>query len=328
MSTRYLLARTGVMLLTLAALLAIQFFIFRLMPGDPTASILAGGMTPEIQAELQRLWGLDKPLANQFIDYALNLLRLDFGISFYKNVPVVEVVLPRLGNTLVFMVTAMIWANVVGAFLGVAAVALRRFRVLEGLMLFVGSVARATPLFVTGILLILIFSYYFEWFPLGGMHKVGTVHYSLWDKYMSLDFLHHLALPTLVAGIFYFTTPFFVMRASMLSHLKDHHLSLARAKGAPPTWILTRHVARNALNPVITTTVLSLGFAVGGQVVVETIFRWPGLGSELVFSTLRRDYPVVQAIFFLISSMVILMNYLADLIYLLLDPRVRYEQGR
>jgi len=324
MSARYLWARTGVMFFTAAALLAIQFFLFRLMPGDPTASVLSGGMTPEVQAELKRLWGLDQSLILQFWNYARNLVRLDFGVSFYRNVPVQEIVLPRFGNTILFMLTAMLWANLFGVGLGVLSVA-RRHRPVEGLLLLLGSVARATPLFVTGMLCVLIFAYHLEWFPLGGMHQVGALYDSFWQKYFNLDLAHHLVLPTFVAGLFYFTTPFFVMRASMLEHLHDDHLLLARAKGASPMQVLLRHVARNALSPVITTTALSLGFAVGGQVVVETIFRWPGLGSELVFSTFRRDYPVVQAIFFLISGTVILMNYLADLIYLFLDPRVRYE---
>jgi len=315
------------MFLTAAALLAIQFFLFRLMPGDPTASVLSGGMSPEVQAELKRLWGLDQSLLLQFWSYVNNLLRLDFGVSFYRNVPVQEVVLPRFWNTIVFMLTAMLWANLLGMALGVVSIA-RRHRPLEGLLIVLGSVARATPLFVTGMIFLLIFAYHLEWFPLGGMHRVGAVYSTFWQRYFNLDLVHHLILPTLVAGIFYFTTPFFVMRTSMLEHLHDDHLLLVRAKGASPFRVLLKHVARNALNPVITTTALSLGFAVGGQVVVETIFRWPGLGSELVFSTFRRDYPVVQAIFFLISLTVIVMNYLADLVYLFLDPRLRYEEQR
>lgn len=324
MTAQYLISKTLVVLLTLAVLLVLQFAIFRLMPGDPTATVLSGGMTLEVQQELERLWGLDKPLKEQFLLYAKNIARLDFGVSFFKNEPVREILKDRFWNTIVFMAVAMLWANTVGISLGVLSVAFRN-RLVDSLSLLAGSLARSTPLFVTGILLLIVFAHEWNWFPTGGMHAIGAVYGSPRERFLNLDFLHHLILPTLVAGLFYFTTPFFIMRAAMLEYVGSSQAALARAKGMSRSGVLIRHMARNALNPVITSVALSLGFSIGGQVVVETLFRWPGMGSELVFSTLRHDYPVMQGIFFFISITVIFLNYLTDLLYLVLDPRVRYS---
>jgi peptide/nickel transport system permease protein len=284
-------------------------------------------MTIEVQNELKRAWGLDKPLYKQFLSYVYNLAHLDFGVSFFKNVPVIEIIGYRFWNTLVFMFVAMVWANLIGVVLGIISVA-RRNKWGDTLLLSLGSVARSTPLFVTGILAIVVFAYWLRWFPLGGMHEVGAIYETFWGRFLNLDFLHHVFLPTIVAGIFYFTDPFFVMRTAMLEHIGSDYLDLAKAKGQKNRNILIKHVARNAINPVVTSAALSIGFAIGGQVIVETVFRWPGMGTELVFSTLRRDYPVVQGIFFLIGVTVIIMNYLADLLYVFLDPRVRYAEQK
>lgn len=323
MTFRYLTARTGVVFMTLAVLITLQFFVFRLMPGDPTASVISGSMTLEVQEELKRLWGLDKPLFSQFFSYVRNIAHLEFGVSFFKNEPVIDIISERFWNTAVFMLVAMIMANIAGVLLGILSVAFRN-TFLDTLLLSIASLARSTPLFVTGIFFILLFSYWQAWFPLGGMHDVGAVFSGTWDRFLNWDFVHHLFLPTIVAGTFYFTTPFLVMRTAMLEHVGSDHVLLARAKGMRESSVLARHMARNAVNPVVTSAALSIGFAVGGQVVVEILFRWPGMGTELVFSTLRRDYPVAQGIFFFISLTVITLNYLADLLYVLLDPRIRY----
>jgi peptide/nickel transport system permease protein len=327
MTVRYLIGRTGVMLITILALWMLQFSIFRLMPGDPTQSILSFSMTPEVRSELKKAWGLDKSLHKQFLIYVINFVQLDFGVSFFQDIPVIDLIKYRFWNTLVFMFVAMAWANLVGIALGVFSVAIttRRNRRGDIVLLSLGSVARSTPLFVTGILSIIVFSYWLGWFPLGGMHKAGMVYRTTFDRFLNLDFLHHLFLPTMVGGIFYFTNPFFIMRTAMLEHIGSDYIYLLKAKGQREMNILVKHVARNALNPVVTSVALCMGFAIGGQVIVETVFRWPGMGYELVSSTLRRDYPVVQGAFFLLGVIIIFMNYIADLLYLYLDPRIRYS---
>lgn len=327
MTGRYLIERTAMMLLTLFALLAIQFCMFRLMPGDPTASVVSEGLTAEMQLELRKSWGLDKPMYLQFIQYVRKLPRLDFGISFWKKIPVIEIIGYRFWNTIVFMFLASVLSTLIGVLLGIVSVALRNKKGDTALFLFV-SVCRGTPLFATGIAVILVFSYWLNWFPSGGMHAIGVESKTIIDRFFNLDFLHHVTLPIFIASLFYFTEPFFVTRTAMLEYIGEDFTILAKAKGMTKRSILLRHVARNALNPVITSTAMAFGFAIGGQVIVETLFRWPGMGMELVDATLRRDYPVMQACFFLLGVIVIMMNYISDLLYIYLDPRIRYSGHR
>jgi peptide/nickel transport system permease protein len=311
------------MLLTMFALLVILFCLFRLMPGDPSASIVSASLSREVQLQLRQSWGLDKPIHIQFFNYFYRLMHLDFGVSFFKRIPVIEIIGYRFWNTVVFMLVAMVWANFLGVVLGILQVA-RRNRFGDTLLLIIGSVCRATPLFVTGIIMVIIFSYWLDWFPSGGMHAIGAETKTIADRFLNLDFLYHAVLPIFVASLYYFTIPFFVMRTAMLEYIGEDFVALAKAKGQSNAKVWIKHVARNAINPVVTASAMAIGFAIGGQVIVETIFRWPGMGSELVYSTLRRDYPVIQGTFFLLGVIVILMNYIADILYVYFDPRIRY----
>jgi len=311
------------MLLTMFALLVILFCLFRFMPGDPSASIVSASLSREVQLQLRQSWGLDKPLHIQLFNYFYRLIHLDFGVSFFKRIPVIEIIGYRFWNTVVFMLVAMIWANFLGIVLGILQVA-RRNRFGDTLLLIIGAVCRATPLFVTGILMVIIFSYWLNWFPSGGMHAIGVETKTIVDRFFNLDFLYHAVLPIFVASLYYFTIPFFVMRTAMLEYIGEDFVALAKAKGQSNAKVWIKHVARNAINPVVTASAMAIGFAIGGQVIVETIFRWPGMGSELVYSTLRRDYPVIQGTFFLLGVIVIMMNYIADILYVYFDPRIRY----
>jgi peptide/nickel transport system permease protein len=327
MTRRYLFARVALMGLSLLGLLVFQFALFRLLPGDPTTGVLSDSMTREVRAALSQMWGLDQPLSRQFLAYARNLLRLEFGVSFFHNAPVWEILRDRLWNTLALMLPSVCAGNALGVAFGAFA-ATRRSGRLDGLLLVTAVVARATPVFVSGILALLVFASALGWVPQGGMHAVGVGGAGAWGRFLRWDFYHHLLLPTGVCALFYFATPFLVMRTAMRKELGAEYVTVARAKGLSRSAVVWRHAARNALNPVITTCALSFGFAVGGQVMVETVFRWPGMGSELIASTLRRDYPVMQSAYFLISLVVILANLVADLLYTLLDPRIRYERVR
>lgn len=323
MTGRYLIGRTATMLIAMFALVVIQFSMFRLMPGDPSASILSGSLTREVQLELRKSWELDKPLYIQFGSYVNKLFHLDFGISFFKRVPVIETIGERFWNTIGFMLVAMLWAYFIGIVLACVSVS-RRNRSGDTALLLLGSVCRATPLFVSGLIVLFIFSYWLNWFPSGGMHPIGAEYRTFLDRFLNYGFLHHVILPIFVASLFYFTVPFFVMRTAMLEYIGEDYIALAKAKGQTNAKLLIKHVARNALNPVVTSAAVTIGWAISGQVIVETVFRWPGMGTELVQSTLRRDYPVIQGTFFLLGVIVIFMNYVADFLYLSLDPRIRY----
>lgn len=311
---------------SLTLVLALQFCLFRLLPGDPSTAVLSDGMTRDTQAALRHLWGLDRPLDQQFFIYVRNLLRLELGVSFFHNAPVWEILGGKLSNTIALMVGSVSLGSGAGIFLGILA-ATRRRGAADVSLLLCGTLARATPVFVSGILAILLFASGLGWLPQGGIQTIGADQITGWRRFLALDFFHHLLLPMTICSLHYFATPFFLMRSTLVEQLGAEYVTAARAKGLPPLVVLLRHAGRNALNPVVTTVALSFGFAVGGQVVVETVFRWPGIGSELVAATLRRDYPMMQSAYFLISAVVLLANFLADCAYVLLDPRIRYASA-
>ena len=201
--------------------------------------------------------------------------------------------------------------------------AARRGGVLDNVATVVGLVCQAAPPFVIGILLLMGLSYQLELFPSGGMFTAGTDPGSTWALVTSADFLHHLVLPTITITLLYVATPMLVMRDSMLEVLGSDFVEFARAKGLSPARVLFRHAARNSLLAVVTVSSLIVGFAIGGQVVIETVFSWPGMGKAMVDAALQHDYPVAQAAFFLLAAIVIGLNFLTDLSYSLLDPRIR-----
>jgi len=184
---------------------------------------------------------------------------------------------------------------------------------------------RSAPLFWTGIMALLVFSYTMKWFPIGGMHTPGQEFAGVLDKYVNLDFLHHLILPSLVGAIYFMASPMLIMRNSMLEVMGEDFIEMAKAKGLKDHTVMFKHAMRNALLPVVTVLSLMIGFAIGGQVLLETVFRWPGMGREMVLAIQRFDYPMAQASFFMLGVIVIILNFITDLLYGYLDPRVTYR---
>lgn len=320
--TAYIVRRFLSALLTLLGVAVILFVLFRMMPGDPTAQILSPAMDEAAQNRLKQAFGLDLPMWQQFIIYMKNMVTLEWGRSFTSGQPVASLLGGWLVNTLLLMSTGLVLAIAIGVVLGILMAA-RRGGTLDHGATVIGLVFQASPPFVIGILLLIGLSYQLELFPSGGMFTPGTHSGGTWELITSEDFLEHLILPTLTITALYVATPMLVMRDSMLEVLGSDYVEFARAKGLSPTRVLFRHAARNALLAVVTVSSLILGFAIGGQIVIETVFSWPGMGKAMVDAAMQHDYPVAQAAFFLMAAVVIGLNFITDLSYSLLDPRIR-----
>lgn len=318
----YLARRLAAALLTLLAVAVILFILFRMMPGDPTAQVISPALDEAAQARLKQAFGLDLPVWQQLLIHLKNLATFEWGRSFTSGQPVAELLAHWMVNTLLLMTTGLLLAISLGIVLGICMAA-RRGGALDHVATVIGLVCQAAPPFVIGILLLMGLSFRLELFPSGGMFTAGSDPASTWALMTSPDFLHHLALPTLTITVLYLATPMLVMRDSMLEVLGSDFVEYARAKGLSPARVLFRHAARNSLLAVVTVSSLILGFAIGGQVVIETVFSWPGMGKAMVDAALQHDYPVAQGAFFLLAAIVIGLNLLTDLSYSLLDPRIR-----
>jgi peptide/nickel transport system permease protein len=308
--------------MTLFAVATILFFIFRMLPGDPTAQVISPALDEAAQARLRQAYGLDKPLLQQYLLYLKNMATLEWGRSFATSRPVFEMVAYRFWNTIFLMGAGLAFTLVIAIGLGMI-MAWRRNGILDVGATVIALVMQSAPPFVTGILLLMGLSYRLDLFPTGGMLSSGTPLESGFGLLFSTDFLHHLVLPTITVGVYYLATPMLIMRDSVLELLGSDFIELAQAKGLRPAAVMVRHAARNALLPVITVSSVMVGFAIGGQVIVEQVFSWPGMGQLMVQAASSRDYPVAQATFLLLAVLVIFLNLLADISYGFLDPRVK-----
>jgi peptide/nickel transport system permease protein len=312
------------MAITVFAMLTIMFFLFRMLPGDPTMTVISSAMYPRAQEAMRAMYGLDRPLVEQYFIYLKNFATLDFGYSFHSSRAVSDMLAGRIVNTLLLILPSMIVAYGLGALFG-ALLAWYRGDRSEVAVVFTATAFQAAPVFWVGMLAILFFSINLGWFPSGHLVTPGMFPEQNWRMYLSADFLHHLALPFLVHTAYQICFPLLLMRSSMLNTIGEDFVEFARVKGLPERRILFRHAARNSLLPVATTIPMILGWALAGSVVIETVFSWPGLGLLMIEAVQRSDYPVVQASFFLIAVLTVLGTFAADLIYGLLDPRIVYD---
>jgi peptide/nickel transport system permease protein len=323
----FIIRRTIYTLFTLFAVATILFFIFRMLPGDPTAQVISPALDEAAQARLKAAFGLDKPLYVQYVLYLKNIVTLDWGRSFTTSKKVFDMLGYRFWNTIFLMGAAMCFTLVAGIGLGMI-MAWRRSGSLDVGATVSALVLQSAPPFVTGILLLMILSYRLDIFPTGGMHTPGmrleTGILILFNK----DFLHHLVLPTITVAFYYLATPMLIMRDSMLEVLGSDFIELAKAKGLAPRVVMMKHAARNALLPVLTVSSIMVGFAIGGQVIVEQVFSWPGMGQLMVEAASGQDYPVAQATFLILAAVVIVLNLIADISYSYLDPRISVASRR
>ncbi len=320
---KFILRRSIQMLITLDIISTLLFILFRVMPGDPATGILDPKIPPEAKRIIREQFGLDRPLHVQYWFYLKNIIKGNFGQSFYYSESVLNILKRTLPPTLLLFTTAVILSYSLGIPLG-RMIAWRRGSRLETGFTVFGLLFYTLFIPWFGLLSIWIFSYKLGIFPLGGM-----VSPEVWTEASFIlklgDLLYHLLLPLFVLTLLFFAGSMLLMRNSMLETLREDYILTARAKGLPEKVVRDRHAARNAMLPVVTAFTLSLAFSVNGGVLTETVFSWPGLGRELIQAVLNHDYPLAQAAFLLISALVLGANLVADLLYSYLDPRIRYE---
>lgn len=303
-----------------AGIAVFNFMLLQLAPGD-AADVLAGeagGATPEYIAELKARFGLDQPVPVQLGKYLWNVARLDLGFSFRHNMPVVDLILSRLPATLLLMGAAIVLAFGLGVLLGVTA-ARHVNRPLDAVISVGALLAYATPIFWIGLMMILLFSVELGWLPSSGMRTIGT---DLTGFGFAIDVARHLVLPATALSLFFMALYTRLMRASMLEVYSLDYVTTARAKGLTERRVAFKHVLRNALLPMVTMLGLQIGSMLGGSVLVETVFGWPGLGRLAFEAVFQRDNNLLLGILLLSSVLVVIVNVIIDLTYARLDPRI------
>lgn len=302
------------------AVVVLNFLLVHMAPGGP-AEVIAGemgGATEEILEDIRRAYGLDKPLYEQLLIYLGRVLRGDLGQSFYYNAAVTDLILGRLWPTLLLVMTALIFAIVIGTTLGVLA-SRNPTGIFSNVITVLALVGYSAPVFWTGIVLIILFASVFPIFPISNMSDITLEGSTLAHV---LDVAHHLVLPAFTLGIIYLAQYSRLARASMLEVLGADYIRTARAKGLSERVVVGKHALRNAILPIITIAGLQFGSLVSGAVLVETVFSWPGLGTLALDAILGRDYPTILGILFFSALLVIVANLLTDLCYRLADPRI------
>lgn len=311
-------------LLTIAVIAAFNFILLRLAPGSP-ADVLAGesgAADPAMMASIVEKFALDQPLHVQLGRYLWAVANLDLGHSYRDDQPVLALILARLPATLLLMASAILVAFIGGVLFGVAAS--RRVNGPLDQAITVGSLlSYATPTFWSGLMLITLFSVKLGWLPSTGMQSVAEDYEGL-DH--ALDIGRHLLLPTVSLALFYMAIYTRLMRAAMLEVYGLDYVRAARSRGLSERAVAFRHVLRNALLPMVTMVGVQIGSILGGSVVVETTYGWPGLGRLAFESVGRRDYNLLMAILLFCSVMVILTNLVVDILYTVLDPRIEHRR--
>lgn len=304
-------------------IVVLNFLLIQLAPGD-AADVLAGeagAATPEYMEQLRKKFGLDQPVYVQLWNYISNIASFDLGFSFRHNKPVSELILSRLGPTLLLMVSVLIVSVLIGIFLGaIAARYLNKWQ--DNMISTVVVLTYATPVFWAGLMFIVLFSVKLGWFPTSGMEKIAAFNTGMTRV---IDIAHHMVLPVVTLTLFYLALYTRLMRASVIEQYTMDYVTTARAKGLREKRVMWRHILRNACLPVLTMAGIQAGALLGGAVVVETVFSWPGLGLLAYESLFARDLNLLLGIFFISACLVVIVNLIVDLLYASLDPRINLK---
>jgi peptide/nickel transport system permease protein len=304
---RFVVRRLGYSLVSLF-LLSATIFAFVRVTGDPAVLLTEPGASQADLDQVRAQFGLDKPLTTQYATFVSSFVRGDFGNSFYYRTPVLELYLSRLPNSLLLAVTAMAFSLIIGIPTGViAAVRVNGWWDSAGKIF--ALLGLSLPSFWVGLVFILFFSVYLNWLPSSGS---GTP----W----------HLVMPAFALGWYFAAAHMRLTRSSMLEVLGSEYVKLARLKGLPEFRVIAKHAFKNALIPVLTLAGINLVLMINVAVVVETVFAWPGIGRLLYEGIAFRDFPVVQAIVILGGAMIVVVNLIVDVLYAVIDPRIRYER--
>ena len=317
---RYLLEKGSGALVSLLMVVVLGFFVFRILPGDPAISLTRGRRVSAEQVEqLREQYGLDQPLLVQFWNYLVGLFTGDLGTSYTYNQPVADLIASRVGPTLLLTTTAAVISIVLGLWLGQRS-AWRRGSAFDRTQTSIALTFWSVPTFWLGLLLLLVFGGLLQWFPTGGMVTPGSNATGLawvWDV------ARHLVLPVATMVAVVYAQYLLVMRASLLEEMTSDYLTTARAKGLREDDVRRRHAVPNALLPTVTLIFLTVGGLISGAVTVEAVYSWPGLGYLTYQALSTPDLPILQGTFVVFSSIVVLTNFAADVLYRVLDPRLK-----
>ena len=311
----YLLRRVLAVVPVMLVVATVTFVLVHLAPGDP-ASIIAGpDATPESVQRLRRQLGLDEPLPTQLLHWYGRLLRGDLGDSIFLRRPVTEAIVERLEPTL--LLTS--WATLIAVLIGVpAGIVSARYHnsVVDQSFMGLALIGLSVPNFLLGLLMILVFGVWLRWLPVAGYVSLDL---GLWDN------LRSLLMPSISLGLVQSALIARITRSSMLDVLREQYILASRAKGLAERAVVYKHALKNAIIPTLTVIGITFAILVGGAVVIETVFNIPGLGRLIISAVLRRDYPVIQGVVLIIAVTYTLINLIVDLVYLTLDPRIRYQ---
>ena len=308
-------------LVLLLAVIVLNFTLVHIAPGDAVTALIGdmGGASEELIAEMRAEYGLDQSLFIQLVRYIAKMVQGDLGMSFTHNLPVTDLILDHLPASLLLVTTAFLLAIVIGTVLGIIA-AQKPNSLLNHFVTVFSLAGYAAPVFWTGLMLLLAFSYYFPIFPASDMKTIGfqgTTLEAIWDV------AKHLVLPAVTLASIYLAVYSRLARASMLDILGSDYIRTARSKGLSERVVVYKHALKNALLPVVTMAGLQFAQLIAGAVVVETVFSWPGIGQLAFNSILRRDHPLLLGILFFSTLMVVVANLITDFAYRLLDPRIK-----
>jgi peptide/nickel transport system permease protein len=321
----YIIKRIIKSLALVIVVLSINFIIFELMPGDPMQFFIqAGKMKPEMIEDVKRTFGLDQPLQVRYFKYMENMLTWNFGYSFYTTSPVSQEILGRLPNTLLLVGLSTVLAMTIGIIMGVFA-AYKRGGIFDSASVITSLTTFSLPSFWIGMVFLLVFHVYLKWFPGAGAFPRE------WAVYPPQNILQviagraqYLFLPLLTLTIFSYGGYLLITRATMLEALTEDYIITAKAKGLSERTILFKHALKNASLPLITDMALAFGSILTGAIITEQVFTYPGLGQYLWRGITFKDYPVIQAMFYVIALSVIIANFVADVAYGIVDPRIKY----
>lgn len=323
---RYIALRTIQTIFMLWLVLTALFILFRLMPGDFTQQMAAAGASEEVLETIRENWGLNDPLHVQYWNYMQNFVRLDMGESPVYRVDVWEFTKGRIFNTFILVAPAMTFTYILGAIIGTVAGSKRGSKLEKfGIVPVIG--VGSFPAFFISIVLIVVFSNWLGIFPTSGMLSPGATRgfETWWQKYLTRDFGMHYILPFVAVVCRYLFIPSLIMRTSVVEVMEQDYTEYHRLTGLS-RMDRFRHIAKHASLPLITIYPVSMARALGGLVLIETVFNWPGIGWTLVEAVLGRDYPLVQFVFFVVAAFVIISNFLVDLLYGVIDPRIRVDE--
>ena len=303
---KYILKRLLYAVFVLFGAATIVFFLARIT-GDPISIMLPADASQEQVDRMTAFFGLDKPLLTQYGIFLRNLLRLDFGVSLRYFQPVFGLIIERMPATLRLAGTALGFALVIAIPAGILAALKRGTWVDQGIMAVI-VMGQAMPVFWIGMLMVMLFSVTLRWFPTGGYGG-----------------FQHLVLPAIALGMHYMALTARLLRSSLIEVLDTEYVRTARAKGLVPKKVITGHALRNSMLPTVTVIGLQIGGLLGGSVVTETVFAWPGVGQLLIQSISARDFPMIQACIILLAGVFVIVNLLVDILYVFIDPRITYK---